>query len=113
MVSFIKEMQNIDSVLMIVLLAIAVLIVICCVVKLFKAGIVLLLFLLIAPALYAVFFSDGAEYIKEITSVLTPKYSQQIQETYEQFKDKRDENFVMSIQKDTSSETLEILNGRK
>ena len=109
MVGFINEMQDINSVLIIALLAIIALIIVCCVIKLFKVAVALLLFILIVPTLYNIFFCDGTEYVKDITSVLVPKYSQQIQDIYEQYINKRDENFVMSIEQDTSSEAVKIL----
>lgn len=99
-------MQDINSILIIALLVAIVLIGICCIIKLFKVAIGLVLFILIVPILYTIFFEDGSEYVKSITSVLVPQYSQQIQETYERYK--QEDNLVMFIQQDTISEMVKF-----
>jgi len=97
------DVLDINAIILIAIVAIVLLIAVCFFTKLIRLAVGLLI-LLMFPILYNIFWGDGMDYVKNFADVLSPQYSQEIQEVYQYYKDR--ENQVMSIEEDTFSQIL-------
>jgi hypothetical protein len=99
-------LENLDfnSIIIIALIILILFIIFCLFAKFIRVAIGLTILLVFVPILYNVFWGDGTDYIKEFSAIFSPRYSQEIQDAYQYYRDK--ENAVMSITDDTVSHVL-------
>ena len=85
MLEFIKE--NIQLITTFAVVLIGVLFVICVIGRFFRVAVGLVVFAVLIPILFTVFWGDGTEYVHQFSSVLTEPHKQNVEAFYEKFKE--------------------------
>ncbi len=86
MLEFIKE--NIQLITTISIALFATLFIICIIKKFVRLAIGLAVMTVLIPILFTVFWGDGTEYVHEFASVFAEPHRQNIEEFYEEFKER-------------------------